>query len=311
MFIKHMKSFSLAVALAASLSVIPTISQGASPPSSYSGRSSSSYSSGSSSYSKPGMPAPRSESVSPSSSSGYSKPMGMPTSPVPPQSFSKPGGPSSTSVASPSPNSSLSGASNRSNSTNAAATYNSTRTPPVINQAQVRQDPVYRSATSAWGGDTRRYTAQRTVVVTSYRSSHPDIYIMTGNMYPHYGMYDSSFLTGMVMGYVGMSIAQNSMWMYAQQSQPWYPSYRADLEVQAQNNVDLRNKLAAMDAEIAQLKANGQAPVANGLPQGVDPALAMAPEAVLDQPSSGIPWYWFLLGVLLAGGIIYVVMRRK
>jgi len=51
---------------------------------------------------------------------------------------------------------------------------------------------------------------------------------------------------------IGSSMSNNAAWMAAQQNQAWYASYRADLDRQAMSNAELRNKIAAMDAEIAQ-----------------------------------------------------------
>jgi hypothetical protein len=189
------------------------------------------------------------------------------------------------------------------------------RTPPSpVSTQQVRSDPVYNSARNSFGGNTDRYFSQRTTVVNNYRSSHPDVYVINAGIRPNYGIYDSGFLTGMMMGYVGGSIIHNATWMYAQQHQPWYPSYRADLERQAVDNAELRGRITQMDAEINRLRTQGVQPTATtSLPQGVDPALAIAPEAVIaDSPEKNShTWLWIMLGIIGGGVAVWFVMRRR
>ena len=183
-----------------------------------------------------------------------------------------------------------------------------------VASTQVRSSPVYSSASRAWGGNADTYYSRRTVVYSSYRSSHPDVFIITHNMRPNYGIYDSGFLTGMMFGYIGSSMIHNASWMYAQQSQPWYPAYRADLERQAVDNAELRAKMYAMDAEIAKLKAQGVQPqTTNSLPQGVDPAMAIAPEAVMaDAPEKpSYTWLWIILAAIGGGVVVFFVVRRR
>jgi hypothetical protein len=179
---------------------------------------------------------------------------------------------------------------------------------------QVHGNPVYNNASTAWGGNADGYYSRRTVAYGNYRASHPDVSAVTNNMRPNYGIYDSGFLTGMMLGYMGSSMIHNASWMYAQHNQPWYPAYRADLERQAVDNAELRAKMNAMDAEIAKLKAQGAQPqTANSLPPGVDPAMAIAPEAVWadapDDPS--YTWLWIVLAAIAGGSLVWFVVRRR
>lgn len=315
------------VILAISIVASPTYAKGGSSSSS-SSSSSRSFSSGSSSFSKP------SNSFSSSSSSGFSKPSqstpSVAATPNVGSGFSKPSPivttPSSTGISKPNssvesnqsrPTGALAAANNKAVSATTLNAYqaerSSARTPPApIPTAQVKNDPVFASARSSYGGNPDVYYNRRTVVYSSYRSNHPDVFIISGGMHPYYGIYDTGFLTGMWMGYVGSSMIHNAMWMYGQQSQPWYPAYRADLEQQAQTNADLRVKMQQMDAEIATLKSQGIQPQQmNNLPQGVDPSMAIAPEAVMaDAPekNGGFPWLYAMGGVVAGAGIVLLLI---
>lgn len=216
----------------------------------------------------------------------------------------------------PQNNSALSAASQKQMSASSLQAYQAertqARTPPMpVNTNQVRNDPVYSSARNSFGGNADTYYRQRTEVYTVYRQRYPDVVVINQNLRPNYGIYDSGFLTGMVMGYVGSSMIHNATWMAAQQNQPWYPQYRADLERQAQSNAELRAKLAAMDEEIVKLKAQNIPTTASKLPEGVNPALAIAPEAVIaDTPEkSSYWWLWGLLGFGVGAGIVVLIMR--
>jgi len=190
------------------------------------------------------------------------------------------------------------------------------RPPQPVSTSSVRSSPVYASVSRSWGGNADSYYARRTTVYTSYRTSYPSVFIVTHNMYPNYGMYDSGFLTGMFMGYLGSSMVQNAAWLAAQQNEAWYASYRADLDRQAIDNQELREKLAAMDAEIARQRAAGNVAQAGSLPDGVDPALAVAPEAVnavepeKEQQSSGggVSWIWVVVGVIVGAVVAFFVL---
>ena len=119
----------------------------------------------------------------------------------------------------------------------------------------------------------------------------------------------------MVMGYVGSSMIHNASWWAAQQNQPWYPAYRADLERQAADNAELRAKVSQLDLEVAAQRAAGNVAQANSLPPGVNPALAISPEAVVavtpDKPDNGTPvWVPMMLTILVVAVGSYLLMRR-
>lgn len=183
------------------------------------------------------------------------------------------------------------------------------RPPTPVSTNEVRRDPVFTSARTTYGGDTDRYMRERQTNYSAYRRDNPQVFVITQDMRPNYGMYDSGFLTGMMLGSIGQQ-AQNAAWLAAQQNQPWYPAYRADLERQARDNAELRSRMAAMDAEMATLRQNGQVRPVTSLPAGIDASVALAPEAVIAD-SSGSGWgFWtwfFMIGfIMLAAFMAYV-----
>ena len=193
--------------------------------------------------------------------------------------------------------------------------------PTPVTTQQVRQDPVYTSARSSFGGNADRYYSQRTVVINNYRTTHPEVFSYSQNLRPNYGIFDSSFLTGMMVGAIGTSLYDRATWMASQQHQPWYPQYRADLERQAGDNADLRARMAEMDREIDALRAQNRVPpTPQALPQGVDPAMAIAPEAVnADTPPAnngnnrggGHTWIWILAGLGILGVVAWFVVKKR
>lgn len=190
--------------------------------------------------------------------------------------------------------------------------------PTPVTTQQVRQDPVYASARTSFGGNADRYYTQRTTVINNYRTAHPEVFTYSQNMRPNYGIFDSSFLTGMVVGAIGTSLYDRATWMASQQHQPWYPQYRADLERQARDNADLRARLDEMDREISNIRAQGKVPQQpQALPQGVDPTMAIAPEAVNADAASkangggGYMWIWIILGLGAMGVAAWVVVRKR
>jgi hypothetical protein len=156
--------------------------------------------------------------------------------------------------------------------------------------------------------------------IVIYRNRHPDVYVYNYGMSPNYGHYDSAFLMGLMLGHLGSNRNTNASWMYAHQSDPWYPQWRADMERKAQENAELKAKLASMDADMAQLKAQNAKPAVTALPEGVSGSIAIAPEAMIaaeDKDTDESSHFWAILfGILGAGligaiGYFYVVGSRR
>ena len=141
---------------------------------------------------------------------------------------------------------------------------------------------VFNNTRSSYGSDVNTYMNKRTEYYTSYRARSPEVFVINSNLRPNYGVYDSGFLTGMMIGQLGSNHAANMSWMAAQYNQPWYNSYRNDLNEQAATNEKLRARLVELDAEIEMLKARGGEPAdVTVLPPDIQPEIAIAPEAVI------------------------------
>lgn len=252
------------------------------------------------------------------SNSGYSKPStpnipitthSQPNTPTathnqpstPSQGYSKPSTPSTTNDTHSTPKpvnqpvTPLGAASNKKISADSYKAYqaernNASKPPQPVHATDVKNNPA-----RATYQNTDQYMNKRTTIINNYNNTHPGWGSMGQGMSPNYGMWSNSFLTGMIMGYVGTSLLSNSMWMYSHMREPWYPSYRADLETQAANNAELKSKLAAMDVEIEKLRVQNAHPLqTNTLPENVDPALAIAPEIMMapEEHSDGMSWWY-------------------
>jgi hypothetical protein len=279
---------------------------------SYSAPSYSKPSYSSPTYSKPSYTAPS----YPKSSSGYSKPtFGGSDSVLIPKStsgYSKPGGSNTSSGTSYSSNSgsALGNASKKSMSYSSLQAFKSerdgytkvpTKKPDPVS---VNNDTTYKSVRSQYS-NVDDYMSHRTVVYNTYYNRYPLLSTYGHSMYPYYGVYDNSFLLGMMFGYMGNSL-DNAAWFYAHQNDPWYGQWRSDMNTLATQNVELAAKLEALDLQINNMKIasmSGQttsvAAMQNSLPPGVDASIAIAPEAMIagdnTDNDTDISWWWFLL----------------
>ena len=302
-----MKKFSIgALALALALIVTPTLGKSGFSSSFSSSSSSRSFSSGSSSYSRPSYSAP-------SPSSSYSKPAApTPTWKSESTVYSKPSVTSAPVTSQPAviPKSILGSASAKKTSADSLAAYQKERSntqfaPQTVTPSTYRSDPIYRNMRSVYPSPNA-YMTQRTVVINRYHTTYPQSYAYSYGMYPNYGHWDSGFLMGILIGEMGHN---NAMWMYSHQSDPWYGQWRQDVERQANDNADLKAKLADMDKQVAELKAKSVIPDPGALPEGIDPTAAIAPEAILsdeddEKKESYFPWGWILGGIF--GSILLI-----
>lgn len=160
------------------------------------------------------------------------------------------------------------------------------------------------------------YMQQRQRDMDSYRTRAPEVQTYSQGMSPNYGMFDNSFLMGLILGHLGSSNS-NASWLNGQRDQEWYRDWRRDMDRKAQENAELKAKLEQMDREMADLRQSKTAPKPAALPEGVPSSIAVAPEAMIaahDEPKSQ---FWsVLLGLIgaLAVGLIlyfYVVGSRK
>lgn len=153
--------------------------------------------------------------------------------------------------------------------------------PTVVEKSYVNSNPVFTNTRNSYDGNFNTYMDKRNTSYSDYRSRHPEVFVINNNLRPNYGVYDSGFLTGMMIGQIGSNHAANMHWMATQYNQPWYTHYRNDLNEQAATNENLRQKLAELDAEVETLKSRGDTPIVTELPPDVQPEIAISPEAVL------------------------------
>lgn len=189
---------------------------------------------------------------------------------------------------------------------------------PQPDAAAVRSDPVYTQSRSRWG-NLDSYYAERDRELTRLRAQPQVVVIHREYFRPSYGSYDPTFLTMML---THAADANYYRWAYAHQYDPAYQQFHADAMRAAQNDADLRDRLASLDAQVATLQAEKAVPQpAAQLPDGVSPAVALAPDAVVAAaapvPSAGHGWVFWLGGTLLVllvisgGAFAYFVHRGK
>ena len=141
---------------------------------------------------------------------------------------------------------------------------------------------------------------------------NPPIYVINGR--PAYGDYSGAFY-GTLLGVaaVGAAIEINhdyALWAYSHQNDVGFQQWHQDMMAQAAaGNDELRQRVAALDAQVAQLKAQNATPMAAGaLPEGVDPAVAVAPDTVLMATADeGMGWFtWLLIVFGVIGGAVVI-----
>jgi hypothetical protein len=186
-----------------------------------------------------------------------------------------------------------------------------------VDPAAARKDQAYASAASGWRSNPDSYLRDRAQAMPRWQASNPGITVIVHEIQPHYGVYDSLFLTAMFMN--ASSNASYANWLYSHQGDPWYQQAHDDMVRQAHQNADLRAQLAQADDRVALLRAqNAQAMPSAALPQGVDQSVAFAPEVVQADslayatPGSSHAWiYITIIVVLLAVVAVLLSSRRR
>ena len=239
--------------------------------------------SGGSSYSRPSAPSP-----TPSTGSTYSKPSTV----APTASPAK-------------PSTALGVAEQKSNASSSYKSYKASTEPKAAPTSYVKSNY----------GSYNDFNTHRASTVVVYQSRYPHAYTYGGYMpHPYYGGFDSSFLMGMLIGEMG-SHASNTNWLYSHQNDSWYPQWRADAEKQAENNAELKTKLADMDRQLNELKKNNTPIQAVPLPVGIDPSVALNPDDVKEQLEEDETHYLLYSSIfgslLLVGGLGFLYVKGK
>jgi hypothetical protein len=194
----------------------------------------------------------------------------------------------------------------RSNSKAAFAQFQQERTvykaPPVgepANQKAAQSSTAWKQYGSGWKTSDDYYARRNAAFARQpdfqrYYVS-PPIYINR----PSYGGYAAAFLGGVMLDHI-MNPGYAS-WAYSHQSDPGYEAWHQDMMHQAQDNEELRTKMATLDQQVADLKAKN-APISEALPPDVDPSMVVAPSTVLvatTSESSGHPILYTILGIVI------------
>jgi hypothetical protein len=182
-----------------------------------------------------------------------------------------------------------------------------------VNLGSVRNEPIYASARSHWSSPSVYYE-DRNNGWSSY-VQHSTVVIMQP-VHPNYGVWDGMFLGAML---ANAASADYALWAYSHRDSSEYQQWRADQQDRHDAAVD--QQLAALDAQVAQLQQQGVKPAdPQFLPQGVNQAMAVAPEAVLADVSEAVPephgYNWILiagasLAVLTTGFVGLMIQRGK
>ena len=165
-----------------------------------------------------------------------------------------------------------------------------------------QQSPVWRQYGARWGSADDYYAARRAAQSrlppqAAIYYTAPPVWVSAGP--PSYGPFSSHFLGGVLLGMAG-TLAYDQ-WAYSHHTDPAYIQWHEDMERQAEDNAELRDKLNTLDARVADLQAQN-APVTDKLPDDVDPSLVVAPETVMMATSkAGFRW-WLWVPLILIGG---------
>lgn len=179
--------------------------------------------------------------------------------------------------------------------------------PPPTQQA-AQQSNAWRSyGANRWNTADDFYAARRRAEarlppqINNYYQS-PPVWVRNGP--PSYGSWAAPFLGGLLLGGIGTKAYDS--WAYSHWNDPGVTQWRADMERQAQDNTELREKMDALNAKVAELQAQN-APKTDKLPDDIDPSLVVAPEtAMLATAHSGTNWWVWgpLIAIMSIGGFL-------
>jgi len=124
-----------------------------------------------------------------------------------------------------------------------------------------------------------------------------------------FGVWDGLFLWSLLSN---LNRSGSSDFFHNNQNDPGYRQWRAEADRQAQDNADLRQKLADLDSQLAARDNQPRTPGA--LPADVPADIAKAPPArtpgVAQDQEGGSSWVWVVLAVG-AGGLVLLAWQRR
>lgn len=128
--------------------------------------------------------------------------------------------------------------------------------------------------------------------------------------YPSFGLWDAMFLWFMLRQASGPSF------MYNHQDDPGVKAFRQEADKLAADNADLKKQLADLDTKVDQMRRDGVTPDPKAMPEGVDPSVALAADAVVrEQPerSGGQAGTWLAIACVGFGvaALFLLTTRRR
>lgn len=167
---------------------------------------------------------------------------------------------------------------------------------PTTRQAATAS-PVWRQYGSQWHNSDDYYHARTTYInrLPPQRAAYwnsPPIYVV--NARPAYGSFSGAFLgsligTALVNGSSYTIDDSYGRWAYAHRQSVEYQQWHADMMAQAENDAEVRARMAALDAQVQQDVQANVTVDENALPNDVDPSLVVAPDTVLMATSTDDP----------------------
>jgi hypothetical protein len=134
---------------------------------------------------------------------------------------------------------------------------------------------------------------------------------------PSYAYHDYGMMNGVFTYYMLSHLGDNggSSYFYNHYDDPGYRAWRADADRQAQDNAQLRQQLADLDARLAQQQGQPRDP--NYVPPGVPSVVAAANPVQMDAATAQHPakkhghgLLWLVLGLIVLG-VIGVIVYLK
>ena len=174
-----------------------------------------------------------------------------------------------------------------------------------LDAAAAQGNPIWNQTRSKYGS-IDDYYSDRDRSMSSFRERYPDTASYAQSLRPHYGAWDGFFM-GMLLS--DLTRHDNADWAYAHQSDPGYVQWHRDAMEQSEKNAEMRERIARLDQQVADLKARGTAPQAQDvLPEGVSPAVALAPEAMMVDGGNGKKSrFWTHVAEAAAVGVVLVI----
>lgn len=127
--------------------------------------------------------------------------------------------------------------------------------------------------------------------------------------FPSFGLWDAMFLWFMLRQASGPSF------MYNHQNDPGVQSFRQEADKLAASDADLKKQLADLDAKVGQMKKDGVPVDPNRMPEGVDPAVALAAEKVVREApaarNAGFGTWLWIAGAGLAVAVAFLLLTRN